>query len=69
VFVHEPDIEQVAANYLSREPELGDQRARALVSVRFGDWLTAQAAEVGVPVVIARPWDTVVERAMAAVFG
>ena len=68
VFVHEPDVDQVAANYRSREPVAGDQRARAVVSVRFGDWLIERAAEVGVPIVMARPWDTAVERAMAALF-
>jgi 2-phosphoglycerate kinase len=69
VFVHEPDVDQVAANYLIREPVAGQQRTRALVSVRFGDWLTAKATEAGVPVVTARPWETAVERAMTALFG
>jgi hypothetical protein len=64
--VHEPDAEQVARNYRAREPDAGDQHARALVSVHYGDWLRTHAAAAGVPVVIARPWATVVERAMAA---
>jgi 2-phosphoglycerate kinase len=66
VFVHEPDAEQIVANYRTREPDAGDQHMRARVSVRYGDWLSTHAAAVGVPVVIARPWTTVVERAMAA---
>jgi 2-phosphoglycerate kinase len=66
VFVHEPDAEQVVWNYRAREPDAGDQHLRARVSVRYGEWLSSCAAVVGVPVVIARPWTTVVERAMAA---
>jgi 2-phosphoglycerate kinase len=67
VFLHEPDEQQFVANYLSREPERGAQLKRAQVSWRHGLWLKQEAERLGAPVVLARPWDTVFERLMAAV--
>ncbi|MGV9328770.1 hypothetical protein [Streptosporangium sandarakinum] len=69
VVLHEPDEAQIAANYLSREPGHGDQRARARASARYGARLAALAAEAGVPVVPARPWPDVLPRVTAAVRG
>lgn len=66
VVLHEPAVEQLVANYRSREPAAGDQTERALVSRRHGDLLVARAAAAGVPVVTARPWADVVERVLAA---
>jgi len=63
---HEPDREQMAANYRLREPESGDQTERALVSRLHGELLVARAATVGVPVLAARPWADVVDRALVA---
>lgn len=63
VFVHEPDVEQIVRNYLAREPEAGEQRYRAQVSAAYSGWLAARCAELGVPMVMSRPWDDVVERA------
>jgi len=64
-FLHEPDERQFAANYLSREPASGLQLKRAHVSWLHGVWLSGEA-KYGLPVVLARPWDTVLERLMAA---
>jgi 2-phosphoglycerate kinase len=66
-FLHEPDEQQFVANYLSREPESGPQVKRANVSWRHGQWLRQEAERYGLPVVLARPWDTVLERLVAAV--
>ncbi|MEV0581968.1 hypothetical protein [Nonomuraea sp. NPDC050310] len=66
VILHEPDEDRIVANYLSREPAAGEQRGRARVSRMYGDWLAAQAAEQGVPVVAMRPWADAVERTLRA---
>ena len=55
---------------IDKTPEVAAAAVRAIVKTQNAlKTNVAQAAEVGVPVVISRPWDTVVERAMAAVFG
>ena len=65
LFVLEPDREQLSLNYLAREGgEL--QRYRAEVSAAHGEQLAAACAALGIPVIEARPWDTVVARAMDA---
>lgn len=66
-FLHEPDERQILANYLAREPELGPQIKRARVSWLKSQWLKQEAERYGFPVVLARPWDTVLERLIAAV--
>lgn len=66
-FLHEPDEQQLVANYLSREPQSGPQVKRAHVSWLHGLWLRQEAERHGIPVVLARPWDTVLERLIAAV--
>ncbi len=65
--LYEPDEQQFVANYLSREPESGPQVKRAHVSWRHGLWLKQEAERYGLPVVLARPWHTVLERLIAAV--
>ncbi len=67
VVLHEPDEQQFVANYLSREPESGPQVRRAHVSWLHGLRLREEAEKHGLPVVLARPWDTVLERLIAAV--
>jgi 2-phosphoglycerate kinase len=67
VFLHEPDEQQLVANYLSREPQSGPQLTRARVSWQVGCWLAQEAATYGLPVVPARPWDTALKRVVAAV--
>jgi len=65
VFLHEPDPDQLVANYLLREPDEGEQRNRAQVSARYSEWLAAQADEHGIPVLAARPWATTLSRLSA----
>lgn len=62
VFLHEPDVGQLMANYLRREMDAGEQRTRAQVSARYSDWLAAQARKRGIAVVAARPWATTLSR-------
>lgn len=66
VLISEPDQEQIAANYLSREPGAAEQRFRAIVSAGFDAELRVRAARIGVPVVAARPWSDNVDRVDAA---
>ncbi len=66
-FLHEPDEQQLLANYLLREPKRGRQVKRTHVSWLHGQWLKQAAERLGLPVVVARPWDTVFERLIAAV--
>ncbi|HXC55697.1 MAG TPA: hypothetical protein VNU97_10395 [Rhizomicrobium sp.] len=66
VFLHEPDEQQLVDNFLRREPERGPQTKRAHVSWLHGQWLKREAERLGIPVVAARPWDTVLERTIAA---
>lgn len=67
VFLYEPDEQQLLNNYLLREPERGMQTKRAQVSWLHGQWLKQEAERHGIPVVAARPWDSVLERTIAAV--
>jgi 2-phosphoglycerate kinase len=66
VFLHEPDEQQFVANYLAREPDAGPQLKRAQVSRLVDAMLTSEAGRLGLPVVPARPWDTLFERIIAA---
>jgi 2-phosphoglycerate kinase len=64
--LHEPDGVQIVANYRTREPAEGDQAERALVSRLHGELLAERATAIGVPVLAARPWADVVDRALDA---
>jgi 2-phosphoglycerate kinase len=65
VFLYEDDEEQIARNYLLREGQ--EQPRRARISWRVSEWLRSEAERLGVPTLPARPWDTVLERAIAVV--
>ena len=67
VFLYEEDEAQIARNYLAREGR--EQAGRARASWRYGEWLRGEAARLGLPAVAARPWETVLERCIAAVGG
>jgi 2-phosphoglycerate kinase len=62
VVISEPDEDRIVANYLSREPDAGEQRFRARVSAQFDGELSSRAARAGVAVVPAWPWSTGVDR-------
>ncbi|MCB0710945.1 MAG: hypothetical protein KDD67_01305 [Ignavibacteriae bacterium] len=67
IFLYEENHHQIVDNYLQREPMAGDQHKRAEVSLLFGDWLRDECKRLGFLAMPARPWETVVERAVAAV--
>lgn len=67
IFIVERDEAQIARNYLAREGE--DQPGRARISWRYSEWLRQEAERLGVPVIEARPWDTVFERCLEAIGG
>lgn len=64
LFVSEPDEAQIAANYIAREGDAQPERARA--SWLFDAVLRSECDRHCMPVVDARPWDSVVERALVA---
>ena len=63
LIVYEEDEGQIDRNYLAREGELQPVRARA--SWRHSEWLREEASRLGIPALPARPWETVVARAIA----
>lgn len=64
VVIVESSLDQITANHTSREGTT--QPARSHASWRYSAWLRDDATQHGVPVVEARPWDTVLERVIAA---
>jgi len=66
VFLIEHDPEQIITNLRSREPANGHQRKRAEVSVLFSRWLEKECSHFGIATVTARPWETVIQRVIAA---
>lgn len=65
IFLFEDDEQQILRNYRAREGT--DQAHRARVSWYHSEWLRREAERLGLPVVPSRPWDTVLERVIAAV--
>ena len=63
LFLYEENEAQVAANYLAREGE--EQALRAHWSWLANQWLRSECERLNVPVLSARPWDTVLERAIS----
>jgi 2-phosphoglycerate kinase len=66
LFLHESDETQLIANFAGREPADGEQRGRARVSALYAEWLAAEAARHGAPLIPARPWSSLERRALAA---
>lgn len=64
VFLYEEDEGQLRQNFLQREGE--EQPGRARSAWLHSEWLRAECARLGVAAVRARPWDTVLERVIAA---
>ncbi|MBA3947506.1 MAG: hypothetical protein H0X37_23475 [Herpetosiphonaceae bacterium] len=65
LFLHEADEQQLLENFLQREPEHGPQMKRARVSWLYGQWLKQEAERYDLPVIAARPWDTLFDRMLA----
>ena len=64
VFIYEEDEQQILHNYRAREGT--DQPHRARVSWYHSEWLRREAERLGLPAIPARPWNTVLERVIAA---
>ena len=64
LFVYDT-LEQFAANIAAREGE--EQPRRAEISWNYSEWLRAECQRLRVPSMSARPWETVVERALDAI--
>jgi 2-phosphoglycerate kinase len=64
LFLHEPDEDQLVANYAGREPGDDEQHGRARVSALFGGWLAAEGALFDVPIIAPRPWSSLEDRAV-----
>jgi 2-phosphoglycerate kinase len=67
VFLYEPDEAQILANFTRREPEAGIQATRARVSWLQGQWLAEECGRLGIPAVLARPWQSAFTRVREAV--
>jgi 2-phosphoglycerate kinase len=67
LFLYEGDEAQIVDNFRERDGSEQPRRARTSWCVTEG--LRGEAERLGVPAIAARPWDTVLERAIAAVDG
>lgn len=61
VFLFEADREQIISNYLSREGG-NKQCLRADISVAYGKWHSDTCGPLNLPMIEARPWNTVIDR-------
>jgi 2-phosphoglycerate kinase len=71
LFLVEPDESAVLANMAAREREDGARTPDQLpgwarISWLHGQWLQAEATRRALPVLRSRPWDTLVDRILAA---
>lgn len=68
VYLTESDADALYANLVARGADgwRGDLRWYARRSVAYGEWLRAEAERRGLPTVPARPWETLVDRILAA---
>ena len=63
IFLYE-DADQISRNFATREGNPQPDRAR--ISALYSAWLRAEAARHGQIALPARPWETALERALAA---
>jgi 2-phosphoglycerate kinase len=72
LFVHEVDEEALLASMAARgrgfkEHAQDEQRTVAWMSWLYGEWLRSEATAWRLPVLAARPWDSLPERILASV--
>lgn len=65
IFLYEQDERQMTHNFRQRYGH--DQSQRAHISWCVSEWLRADACRLGLPTIPARPWNTVLDRAIAAI--
>jgi 2-phosphoglycerate kinase len=66
VFLYDT-LDGFAANIAAREGE--EQPRRAEISWSYSEWLRAECEKYRLPAIPSRPWETAVDRALAAVTG
>ena len=66
VFLYELDEGQILRNFSERESEAGAQIKRARVSWLQGQWLASECGQRGIPILTARPWETLFDRILRA---
>ena len=66
VFLYEADEGQFLRNFRARHGEHPQWPRQARGSWYYSEWLRREAGRLGLPAVPARPWDTVLERVIAA---
>jgi 2-phosphoglycerate kinase len=66
VFLYEPDEMQILRNFSQREPGAGAQTKRARVSWLQGQWLESECGQRGIPILAARPGETLFDRILKA---
>lgn len=64
LFITESEEAQIAANYLARDSQ--EQPFRAHAEWVKNQWLASECERLGIPTLSAKPWETVLERAIAA---
>ncbi len=67
IFLIEPDELQLRRNFQLREPEYGEQVKRSHSSWLHTQWLIEETTRLGIPTVMARPWEDVFERMLTAI--
>lgn len=66
LFIHEPETSQILKNYFDREG--GEfQHFRAEISSQYGNWLINECANLGIPVVESRPWESALQRVLKCI--
>lgn len=63
IFIYEEDEAQIATNYFAREGE--EQTFRAHSSWLTNQWLRSECERLNLSTVAARPWGTILERAIS----
>lgn len=71
VFLVESDEAAILHNMRDRGRSItlrpiAEQRAQARMNALYGQWLRREAEQYGLPIITPRPWDTLVERGVAA---
>ena len=62
--IYEGEKQQIIENYRRREGSV--QEHRATVSCAYGKWLKSQCEQYHLPVIASRPWESVLQRSIAA---
>ena len=67
VFLYEPDEGVLRANMRARGRGFDSREGHARKNWSYGEWIRREAERRGLPTVPARPWETLVDRAIAEI--